>query len=186
MEELSNKKRLRDDSDESPEVKRLREDILNDLDDPDQWTGTEDLDLFMKIFEEEISGFSSCVNFENLTSDSGELLQLDLVDLLEASDDELGLPPPSNTSTIEVQNPDDQFELVRDSSELSELWWFDDQITSYNWIESSGIGGTDGQNTGNSECVGFDELFDYSDLGSAYLLWRFETLPAQENQRDIL
>ncbi|CAK9179382.1 unnamed protein product, partial [Ilex paraguariensis] len=140
MEELSNKKRLRDDSDESPEVKRLREDILNDLDDPDQWTGTEDLDLFMKIFEEEISGFSSCVNFENLTSDSGELFQLDLVDLLEASDDELGLPPPSNTSTIEVQNPDDQFELVRDSSELSELWWFDDQITSYNWIESSGIG----------------------------------------------
>ncbi|CAK9176246.1 unnamed protein product [Ilex paraguariensis] len=154
---MSNKKRVRDDSDESPEVKRLREDILNDLDDPDQWTGTEDLNLFMKSFEEEIKGVPPCVNFENLTSDSGKL-QLDLVDLFEASDDELGLPP-SNTSPIEVQNQEEISSL-----ELSELWWFDVQITSYDSFVSSGIGTTDGHNT---ECVDFDELFDYSDLGSA-------------------
>lgn len=57
--QLSNKKRVRDDSDEpesdSPEVKRLRDDLLGNLDDSDLCTTSQDLDSFMKSFEEEIS-----------------------------------------------------------------------------------------------------------------------------------
>ncbi|CAK9181355.1 unnamed protein product [Ilex paraguariensis] len=84
--ELTNKKRVPDDADESLEVKRLKEDFLNDLNDPNQWRATEDLNSFMKSFEAKINGFPWCVNFENLTSDSNES-QLDLVDLFEASND---------------------------------------------------------------------------------------------------
>jgi len=171
-EQLSNKKRVRDDSDEpesdSPEVKRLRDDLLGNLDDSDLCTTSQDLDSFMKSFEEEISSTpptpppASAV--VDLTSDSGQS-QPDLGYLLEASDDELGLPPSTTESPSEVA------ELIRVESdascELSELWRFDEQISSYDSFEF-GIGGDDVNFTGgglnNGEYVALDGLFDYSDL----------------------
>ncbi|CAK9153658.1 unnamed protein product [Ilex paraguariensis] len=179
MEELSIKKRVRDELDESeidsPDVKRIREDLLNNLDDSDLCTESEDLESFMKSFEEEISGSPSHATVVDLTSDSGES-QPDLGFLLGASDDELGLPP-SNTSPNGVEYPEEN-ELVRVSSELSELWGFEDHIPSYDSFEY-GIGVTDSHINGNGEYVALEGLFDYSDLGFGSDLWRPETLPAQ-------
>ncbi|KAF7133091.1 hypothetical protein RHSIM_Rhsim09G0108900 [Rhododendron simsii] len=194
MEELSNKKRVRDDSDEpesdSPEVKKLRDDLLGNLDDSDLCTTSQDLDSFMKSFEEEISSSPPTpppASVVDLTSESGES-RPELGYLLEASDDELGLPP----STTESPSEFAELERVPSdaSGELGELWRFDeDQIPSYDAFEF-GIGGGEvnfngGLNNGEYVDVAFDGLFDYSDLGYGSYdtedvpLWRPETTPAQ-------
>ncbi|KAK6116346.1 hypothetical protein DH2020_049808 [Rehmannia glutinosa] len=183
------KKRGRDELEEpeldsdSPEVKRLRENLLDGLDDESEFcTASQDLDSFMKSFEEEITASPSAAGGEaadvvDLTSDSGES-RPDLGYLLEASDDELGLPP---TASSPVGN-----ELVRVESESSELggeFW---EIPSY---DSFGFGFAEAEaeaeaanyNGGNGEYVALDGLFDYSDMGfgSSDFAWRPETLPAQ-------
>ncbi|KAG6396168.1 hypothetical protein SASPL_142310 [Salvia splendens] len=105
---------------DSPEVERLREDLLDGIDeDSDLCTSIHDLDSFMKSFEEEITtsptsshgsgaaeeriveSASDCgesgeveEGIVELVSDSGES-RPDLGYLLEASDDELGIPPPA-------------------------------------------------------------------------------------------
>ncbi|PON41995.1 hypothetical protein PanWU01x14_285270 [Parasponia andersonii] len=194
------KKRVRDDSADSEldsvEVKRLREDLLGFLDDSDPDPSTQDLDLVMKSLEEEIST-ASCsatslptplqaelapapVMVVDLTSDSGES-QPDLDYLLEASDDELGLPP-SNSSEEALK---EETELVRVSSDSSgiggEFWGFDDhQIPSYGSFEL----GTGDNFNDSDEYVAFDGLFGYSDVyfdssDFSDLSWRSETMPAQ-------
>ncbi|KAL3824083.1 hypothetical protein ACJIZ3_020112 [Penstemon smallii] len=164
MEELKvNNKRVRDNSEEpdsevdSPEVKRLRENLLNSFDDDTEFcTTSRDLDSFMKIFEEEITPSTEVVD---LTLKSGP----DLGYLLEASDDELGLPPTNELDRVQS-----------DSAELGcELW----EIPSYVSF-GFGYGETDNHEGWNGELVSVDGLFDYSDLGfgSGDLAWR---LPAQ-------
>uniref|UniRef100_A0A5B7C6E3 Uncharacterized protein n=1 Tax=Davidia involucrata TaxID=16924 RepID=A0A5B7C6E3_DAVIN len=119
----------------------------------------------------------------DLTSNFGES-RSDLSSLLEASDDELGLPP-STTSPDEVES-NEETELVRFSSDttgLSELWGFDDQVPSYDSLEF-GMDDTDRFYDNNDEYVALDGLFDHSDVGfgsSDYpdLSWWPETLPAQ-------
>lgn len=192
MEELSSntniKKRVRDDTAESeldsPEVKRLRDDLLSGfLDESDPDPATQDLDSVMKSFQEEISALSnSPVEVVDLTSsDSGES-QPNLGYLLEASDDELGLPPSSTVSCEEAKN-EEVTELVRvssGSSGIGELWAFEDHITNYDSFE---LGITGINNIG--EYVGFDDgLFEYSNVyfdSSEYsdFSWRHETLPAE-------
>ncbi|KAK6773599.1 hypothetical protein RDI58_028837 [Solanum bulbocastanum] len=77
---------------DSPEVKQIREEILDILDEQeiltDRLSKVEDLDSVMKSFEEEIVHAS--IQQTNLDSVDP---QLDLGYLLEASDNELGLPP---------------------------------------------------------------------------------------------
>ncbi|KAF5751929.1 hypothetical protein HS088_TW02G00948 [Tripterygium wilfordii] len=162
MEDISSRKRVRDESDEpeidSPEVKRLRDDLLGVLDESDPDPAIQDLDSFMKSFEEEISASSpSPVPVVDLTSNFGES-RTDLGYLLEASDDELGLPP-TNTSSDEFKN--EVIELVRvssDSSGIDDFWGFDDQIPSYD----SFVYGA-GENI-DQEYVALDGLFDHSDV----------------------
>ncbi|PSR84933.1 Protein like [Actinidia chinensis var. chinensis] len=170
MEELNNKKRVRDDSDESeldsPEVKRLRDDLLGTLDDSDLCTTNPDLDSFMKSFEEEISASPSPAPVVELTSDSGES-RPDFGFLLEASDDELGIPPSTTASPT-----DGSVEWLRvwsnSGAELSELG-FEDQIPSYDSFDF-GIAGDGDNYNGNDdlEYSALDELFDYSDLGFGF------------------
>ncbi|XP_052184505.1 uncharacterized protein LOC127796410 [Diospyros lotus] len=188
MERLSDKKRVRDDSDESqldsPEVKRLREDLLGNLDDSDLGSTSPDLDSFMKSFEEEISASSPPATVVDLTSESGES-QPDLGFLLEASDDELGLPPTATASSSEKGN--DVVELVRvspeSSEEFGELWRFDDdQISGYDSFAFDYADNYSGNN--NGEYVALDGLFEYSDgsfVSGDYPvpLWRPETMPSQ-------
>ncbi|RID60131.1 hypothetical protein BRARA_F03310 [Brassica rapa] len=141
------KKRVRDELDElvinSPDVKRLRDDLFDDSGhDP----ATQDLDSLMKSFEEELSNTTT-------VQDSGEA-QPDLGYLFEASDDELGLPPP----------PPQPSTLVHPSSEETK----ETELVR----ASSGVG----------EPVTDDGLFEYSDvcLDSGDLFsWRPETLPAE-------
>ncbi|CAI9779092.1 unnamed protein product [Fraxinus pennsylvanica] len=189
MEELNNKKRLREESEvikseiDIPEVKRLREDLLESLDDETEFYPTsQDLDSFIKSFEKEIGSSSNVEEVVDLTSDSGES-QPELGYLLEASDYELGLPP-SSESPSEVEN-DQRYELVRvesDSSELSsEFSWLDGEIPSFDSFEF-GFVDTEIYNGNTNDYVAMDGLFDYSDMGfwSDDFACRPETpLPAQ-------
>lgn len=186
MEALNVLKRGRDDSEEpeldidSPEVKRLRENLLDGLDDDSEFcTTSQDLDSFMKSFEEEITASPSAADGEavqvaDLASDSGDS-RPDLGYLLEASDDELGLPPTAS-SPDGLRNELDRVES--DSSELQSEFW---EIPSYDSL-GFGFGETEtNYNGGNGEYVALDGLFDHSDLGfgSNDFGWRPETLPAQ-------
>ncbi|XP_010528053.1 PREDICTED: uncharacterized protein LOC104805252 [Tarenaya hassleriana] len=169
--ELTVRKRVRDESNEadldSPEVKRLRDDLLGVLDDPDPDPASQDLDSVMKSFEDELSATT--------THHSGGP-QTDLGYLLEASDDELGLPPPpAPASSSAPKDEETDSELVRVSSDSSgngEFWEFEDQMTSYGSFE---LGAGDG-------FLGVDGLFEYPDgcFDSGEVLpWRPETLPAE-------
>ncbi|CAI9768079.1 unnamed protein product [Fraxinus pennsylvanica] len=165
QEELK-KKRVRDGlvelDEETPsaEVKRLKEDLLENLeDDPNFVSWNPDLDSFMMSFQKEINGGSPPPEVVDLTSHSGES-QPELGYLLEASDDELGLPP-STASPSSVEN-DVMNELIRVESDLSELghgfWGFDGEIPSYYSFE---FGVFESENYGNGEYVALDGLFDY-------------------------
>ncbi|XVE85939.1 hypothetical protein DITRI_Ditri17bG0132200 [Diplodiscus trichospermus] len=188
MEEINSKKRARDESAgsdlDSADAKRLRDDLLDFLDDSDSLPVDQDLASVMRSFEEEISAAISTSTVSapqvDLTSDSGDS-QPDLGYLLEASDDELGLPPPSGTTAASEDIRSEGTELVRvdsDSSGIGELWGFEDQIPNYDSFEI-GIG-----DSYNGDHVAYDGLFEYPyvyDDSSEYsgLLWRPETLSAE-------
>ncbi|CAI9756082.1 unnamed protein product [Fraxinus pennsylvanica] len=182
MEEVKIKKRGRDGSEETdpvsdlPEVKRLKEDLLDSLgdDESELCTTSQDLDSFMKSFEEEIMGSHSPT--EDFKPGSEES-QPDLGYLLEASDDELGLPPSTASPTGVLSEGKTEFVRVdSDSSEIGgELWEF----PSYDSYEF-GIGETENYNNSNGEYVALDGLFDYSDLGFGLNDFEWQPkLPAQ-------
>lgn len=197
MEELSSsRKRVRDELEDSrfdsPEVKKIKEDLLENFDDTDFFTASHELDSFMKSFEKEISSSGSTLAEESaaakasaavvdLTSESGDS-QPELGYLLEASDDELGIPP----STSDVEKDESVSRVPTNSAELSnELWRYDEGIPNFDSFEFGiGDGGSYYNNNNNTlgggEYVALDGLFDYSDVGfgSSDYLWRPETLPA--------
>ncbi|KAF8378689.1 hypothetical protein HHK36_030038 [Tetracentron sinense] len=188
MEDYSNKKRVRYDSEESelesPEAKRIRDNLLDILDDSDSVIdrnpATEDLVSVMKSFEEEISNSSPAPLpvVVDLTSDSCEY-QPDLGYLLEASDDDLGLPPTTSSSSGEEERNEDAdlFRVSPDAVGLGEIWGFDDQIPSYDYL-----GFEFGADSKNGEYVALDRtegLFDYSDSSDfSDFSWRYESLSA--------
>ncbi|CAH1419404.1 unnamed protein product [Lactuca virosa] len=183
MESSSNKKRLRSDSDESelnsPEAKRIRDDLLDTLDDSDVCTVGDDLDSFIKSFEDEISPPPETLDQASESGDS----RPDLEFLLEASDDELGLPPTETTPT-----ESERIEVSTELVELGEFSWVDDEIPNYESFEygfDCAAGdvnvNNNGNNNQNGEYVALEGLFDYTDLGfgSADMSRRPESLPAQ-------
>ncbi|CDY21094.1 BnaA08g24310D [Brassica napus] len=158
--EPTDKKRVRDESDgailDSPEVKRLRDDLFDVFDDSDPEPVSQDLDSVMKSFEDELSS----------AQPPGET-QPDLGYLLEASDDELGLPPPVSV-VKEVETTETVADLLRassDSSGIDELWGFEDHAPDYGSLDF----GSGGLFDFSGEC------FDSGDLFS----WRSESLPAE-------
>ncbi|KAH6810054.1 hypothetical protein C2S51_027837 [Perilla frutescens var. frutescens] len=182
MEEV--RKRVRDESEpeiDSPEVKRLREDLFDGLDDdPDFCASTQDLDSFMKSFEEEMTasstagagGAAAVEGVVDLLSDSGDS-RPDLGYLLEASDDELGIPPPAASPVNELRS-----ELATAESGSSE---FGGEFWEAPGYDTFGFGLGEADNYYSGEYVALDGLFDYSDMGfgSGDGLWRPESLPAQ-------
>ncbi|CAL9248655.1 unnamed protein product [Arabidopsis halleri] len=154
------KKRVRDELGfDSPDVKRLRDDLLDDSGfDP----VIQDLDSVMKSFEDELSNTTVQVPGET---------QPDLGYLFEASDDELGLPPPPSPPPPQTLPPSCEetvTELVRassDSSEFGKLCEFEDHVTDFGSCD-----------------LGDDGLFEYSDVcldtGDLFS-WRLEFLPAE-------
>ncbi|KAL8161321.1 hypothetical protein V2J09_012810 [Rumex salicifolius] len=190
-EETSQKKRVRVESQESdwPTPKKMREDLLGLLDDSDSAlpgcrdSDIHDLDSVMRSFEQELSGSAAAVSPApiDLTSDSGGSLP-ELGYLLEASDDELGLPSATETANgdakgKEPEEEDLAAELVRVESEsagLGGFWPIDEGIPSYG--DSLGFGvGEQQDNPGvgypydlnGSDYVALDGIFDYSDDGKS-------------------
>lgn len=191
-ESASSSKRPRDDSDESqpesPVGKRLRDNLLGILEDEDtgddRYPEIHDLATFMKNFEEEIGLSHNPASPPTVApesaraSDSGES-QPELGFLLEASDDELGLPP--TTSGIDKEN--EGVDILHGTSEAvgigHDIWGFDDEIPCYGSL------GFDNryEDKNEEEAVVFGGLFDYSDVASGLLdlsefSWRPESLPA--------
>ena len=197
MEAQTPRKRVRDESANSEldslEVKRLRENILEFLDDSDTDPSTQDLDSVIKSLQEEISAASCSVtpipspppvpapaSVIDLTSDSGES-QPELGFLLEASDDELGLPPSLSSNLGELKEENELVRVSSDSSGIGEFWGFEDPVPSYGSFE---LVTGESYDNGANEFVAFDGLFGYSDVyfdssDFSDLSWRSETLPAQ-------
>lgn len=188
-----NRKRARGESEEaeseidSPEVKRLREDLLDGLDDdPEFCSSNQDLDSFMKSFEEEITASPSAaaggsggdgVEVVDLVSESDDS-RPDLGYLLGASDDELGIPPPPASPAVGEKENELITELVRVESYRSD---FGGEFWDGPGYDSFGFGVGDEAYGGNGEYEELDGLFDYSDLGFGFgdVSRRPETLPAQ-------
>ncbi|KAK9064625.1 hypothetical protein SSX86_016007 [Deinandra increscens subsp. villosa] len=164
MESLSHNKRVHSDSDDhlfnSPEAKRIRHELLDSPEDSDSYTLSQDLDSFIKSFEDEISPPLETVE---LSSDSAES-RPGLEFLLEASDDELGLPPTES----------EKIPSLTQSGEPGLFSWLDDQVPNYDPF-GNGFGYADGDVNGdgnrdfngnfNGEYVGLDGLFDCTDVG---------------------
>lgn len=173
---------------DSPEARQFRDDILEILDEPDTLTERDpviqDLDSVIKSFEEEILHPAPPLSDEQTvidlpSSDSGES-QPDLGFLLEASDDELGLPP--TVSSPEKQGTNDAADLPAGASVLDNLIGFENDLTSYDSFDLGIAGTTEGDNYGGNnggEFVTVDGLFDYSEPSDfSEFSWRPESLPA--------
>ncbi|RAL41527.1 hypothetical protein DM860_010321 [Cuscuta australis] len=159
----------------SPERRQYGGDIFDLLDGPytpaEPQSEIHGLDSFIKSFEEEIlhpapASEEMPQTVIDLTSADS---QPELGYLLEASDDELGLPPSGSKSPVD---------LPPDASVLDSLAAFEDELPSYDSFELGIPGGTEegeyGSNNGGAgEFVTVDGLFDYSDFS-----WRPESLPA--------
>lgn len=169
----------------SPEV-LLQEDLLNILDDSDGIADRDPtihgLDSVIKSFEKEI-----LVPEEGLKIESDSTVPpTELGYLLEASDDELGLPPSFGSS--EDESRDEVYELPATSSGafgFADSLPFDDDMRNYGSLEygicdqpelGSGLNGN------YSEFGALGGLFDngyVSDGGDvSEFLWHPETLPA--------
>ncbi|CAL9771041.1 unnamed protein product [Musa acuminata subsp. burmannicoides] len=166
----------------SPAAKRLHDDLL--LDDDDAAAREQDLASVMKSLEEEIS-LPSPMPPQSQAAVWTD--QPDLGYLCEASDDELGLPPPPSVPSSSVEAPELEASTVAteggatEAVEIGQMWGFDDEFSGYGWPdEVFGIG---------SECRVVAEaengmLFEDADAAGcspadfADIPWRSETLPA--------
>ncbi|KAL2462115.1 hypothetical protein Adt_45535 [Abeliophyllum distichum] len=161
---------------DSPEAKQ----ILDILDDLDSVMGREevieDLDSVIRSFEEELhpNNTSSSSEVIQLLSDAAGESQPDLGYLLEASDDDLGLPPTIPNFQEEQANtePVDLPVAVHpDSVKLGNMIGLEHELATYDSFE---LGLGDGNNCNYFDTV--DGLFDYSEPTD--FSWRTESLPA--------
>ncbi|CAN4088856.1 unnamed protein product [Withania somnifera] len=172
---------------DSPEAKQIREDILDILDEPDALTECppeiQDLNSVMKSFEEEILHHSPLHDPQTVLdlnpSESGES-QPDFGYLLEASDDELGLPP--TTSPVK-ENVNNESTVMPEASELVNMAGFEDEMPNYDTFDFGmepevREGDNDGGNS-NDDFVTVGGLFDYPEPSDfSEFPWRQEFLPA--------
>lgn len=170
-----------DAGDDSSEIHR---DLIDILDESDNVVGErepaiQDLDSVIKSFEEEILAPGSDLASEDPNIPSME--SSDLRHLLEASDDELGLPPTVTPAVDDEGKPEtEDFRRVGpDGIDLSNFIGFDDDIPQYESLGyGSGVfveyGGAGDDNAGGF--VTLDGLFDYSEPSD--ILWRSESLQA--------
>ncbi|KAJ8479489.1 hypothetical protein OPV22_023216 [Ensete ventricosum] len=190
MEEFVEHKRRRREEEGFPEIswraaKRLRDDLL--LDDDDAGAGEQELASVMKSLEEEISLPSP------LPPQSQDAVWIDqpvLGYLCEASDDELGLPPPPSVpSSSEDGRKAPEMEATTLAAEgcvpeavgFGQMWGFDDEFSGYGWPEEVFGIWSEGRVAAESEN---GMLFEYADVADcspadfADIPSRSETLPA--------
>ncbi|CAL9073457.1 unnamed protein product [Musa textilis] len=188
MESSGEHKRLREeDADEleSPEVKRLRADLLFDILDDDAGAGDQDLASVIKSLEEEIALPSPPPRPQLVQEQSAVSGQPDLGYLLEASDDELGLPPTAALWSVDeagvAAGASEQVSVAEPegAAGLGQIWGFDDAIDGYE-VFGLGIRPEEREAATEDGLVMDGGLFDYGDeiSGPYDLSWRPESLPA--------
>ncbi|KAL6175324.1 hypothetical protein ACLB2K_051965 [Fragaria x ananassa] len=172
---------------DSAEAKRIQEDLLNILDDSEAVTEERDqaiqgLESVIKSFEEEIQvpappAFAP-VETASGSGESSPSSQPELGYLLEASDDELGLPPTNNGVVTEERKMEAaDFTASPPASAMDGMLGFEnDIIPSYDAFDF-GMGAYSESHVGG-EYVPLGGLFDYSDGGAAETPWRTESLSA--------
>ncbi|KAF9667616.1 hypothetical protein SADUNF_Sadunf15G0042200 [Salix dunnii] len=143
-----------------PEAKRIRDDLLSIFDESDEPV-IQGLDSVIKSFEEEILVGHPVPEMTSLSVGS----LTDLGYLLEASDDELGLPP-----TFPVGEGKDAAAVTVSSAEEGPgtlgFVGLEGEIPSYDSFEFGLDGNSDGNHTFcdyNGDFVALGGLFDYSD-----------------------
>uniref|UniRef100_A0A7N0T5X4 Uncharacterized protein n=1 Tax=Kalanchoe fedtschenkoi TaxID=63787 RepID=A0A7N0T5X4_KALFE len=157
------KKRVRDEPEvgstaaDRPETeKRLRYDVFDTLED-DFWVSdmpaVGDLATVMESFEREIGVADDGVE---AVDELGDLSTAEIGWLLEASDDELGLPPSTSGQGHEA-------DLKLEIPLHAEVETVGAGCGFEPW--EVGCGGGDG---GGAECLVFDELLDYGDVGFGF------------------
>ncbi|OMP10264.1 hypothetical protein COLO4_04673 [Corchorus olitorius] len=170
---------------QSPEAKRIQEDLLNILDDSDPIIGPDPairgLDSVIKSFEEEIL-VPTETPVPVMTSDSGES-RPDLGFLLEASDDELGLPP--SFSLVEEEQKPGTVDVEEGGGlgavGYGEMMGYEFPIPNFEAFEF-GIGGDSDTNNNNN----YSNSGDFVALGGLFeaaadmseLPWQPESLSA--------
>ncbi|GLT33657.1 hypothetical protein SLA2020_082230 [Shorea laevis] len=166
----------------SPEVKLFQDDLLNILDDSDPVNesdpGIQGLDSVIKSFEEEIS---VPAQVPVVALDSGES-KSDLGFLLEASDDELGLPPSFPAADEPKAEAFDLEASEGGAVALGEMLGFEEEILSYDSFELGIVGDSDGNGNNGGDFVALGGLFDhnesYEPAEVSEFAWRTKTLPA--------
>jgi len=163
---------------DSYEVNDMTDEILNILDETDNVperdttvTAVQGLDSVIKSFEDEIFAPGQ----DNQPPESSEF-NPNLGYLLEASDDELGLPP-TMVQTEEKVLPEinDSGRVGPDGVDLSGFYWFEEEIR--NNEAAYGLMGYDTVGLENDGgYVTIDGLFDYGEPTD--FLWRSESLQA--------
>lgn len=161
---------FRVDSDNPHEALCFQDDLLHILDDPDTVTERDPpiqgLDSVIRSFEEEILVAAPAQEVPDLASDSGDSQQ-ELGYLLEASDDELGLPPTVSSGEEAKIEAVDFENNSSDVVGLGGLLGYENEMPSYDSFEL-GVGVVDsGSNVieDSGEFVALGGLFDYPDEG---------------------
>ncbi|KAJ1282773.1 hypothetical protein BS78_03G077700 [Paspalum vaginatum] len=158
------------------DAKRLRpEDLLDMLDDDTDAAAAGDLASVMRSLEEEIASFDEA----GAAAAPAPAQQPELGFLLEASDDELGLPPPAAGSS---SSSEEDAGLAAEPALDGQIWGFEDEI------DGAGFGGYSPEAAAAAAAAaawdddGFDAgLFAFGDdaCGPADLAaLRQETMPA--------
>lgn len=178
---------------DSLEAKRIHDDLLNIFDDSenvaDRGPAIYGLDSVIRSFEEEmqvpepLSVSEPLPAVIGMTSETGESLP-DLGYLLEASDDELGLPPRTGSSEETKIKAVDFEKSCSETVGLDGMLGFEDEVPSYNsCMFGAGTEWNCNGNNGIDDYVALGGLFDYSD-GSfetgavSEVAWRTESLSA--------
>lgn len=170
---------------DSPDAKQFQEDLLNILDESDE-QAILGLDSVMRSFEEEILVAAPVPTTVEATSFPG-VSQPDLGYLLEASDDELGLPPAVTPGEGEKVGEMDLPATVGSGvvGGYDEVLGFEEQIPNYDSYEF-GFGGDSDVSRYNSNYTDNGDfvvggLFDFSEeitepVDDSGLQWRTESL----------
>ncbi|XP_031500825.1 uncharacterized protein LOC116264636 [Nymphaea colorata] len=182
MENESKRKRSAEEAEcGEDEAKRLRSDILGLLEEDvvsddtseSESTSEELLNSVMRSLQDEIDGDDAASRAPAASA------QPDLGYLLEATDDELGLPPAGCDDVPRIENDGALGEVPG----FVGFWDFEEGIPGFAVEEFWFPGGE--ARYGGEEAVVLDQdgLFDYSDASvpadfSSMGLWRHETMPA--------
>ncbi|KAH7549321.1 hypothetical protein JRO89_XS13G0014200 [Xanthoceras sorbifolium] len=172
----SNANASRDSGGVEPVAMRIRDDLLDIFDDTDPDTAIQGLDSVMRSLEEEI--LNQDLVPPVVSSDAGES-RAELGYLLEASDDELGLPPSFSSGGEDQKIDAVDLETIGSGPGPVTLdgmgLEFDDCFEPYKF----GIGGESDTTSSNDFITLGGGLFDSFETGDiSELLWRPESLSA--------